>query len=253
MTGAKLALLAVAGFVGGAINAAAGGGSLITYPALLFVGLSPLAANVTNAVGLTPGYLGGVLGQRSSEALPEASLRRLVTTATAGALAGVALLLLAPERLFGVVAPVLVLAATVLLLIQPGLLKALRAKGYRGSSPRAVLVAAFCGGVYGAYFGAALGVVLLAVFAVASTASWPLANAVKTWLSLAINLIAAVLFLALAPVHVVPALVLAVGGLLGGYFGGGITRRVPVPVLRIFTAIIGAVAFIQLVQASGGK
>lgn len=247
MTGLQLALLAIAGVVGGAINAAAGGGSLVTYPALLAVGLSPLAANVTNTVGLTPGYLGGLLGQRSGGSLPEASIRHLVSTSLAGALAGVALLLTAPERLFGVVAPVLVLVATVLLVVQPWLLKALRARGYRGSSRRSVLVATFFGGVYGAYFGAALGVVLLAVYAVTSHASWPRANAVKSWVSLAINLLAALLFLRLAPVHVVPALLLAAGGLLGGYFGGGLTRRIPVAVLRAVTALLGAIAFISLV------
>ncbi|MEP7054568.1 MAG: sulfite exporter TauE/SafE family protein, partial [Actinomycetota bacterium] len=190
MTPLELGLLAAAGFVAGAINAAAGGGSLITYPALLAVGLNPLAANVTNTVGLAPGYLGGVFGHRSRTPLPELSLARSVAASVAGAFVGVAVLLNTSERVFRWVVPVLVLVATVLILVQPWLLKAIRSKGYRGSSERAVLLCCFAGGVYGAYFGAAYGVVLLALFAVTSAATWPVANAVKTLLSLAINVIA---------------------------------------------------------------
>lgn len=248
MTAAEAAVLALAGFVGGAINAAAGGGSLVTYPALLAVGLQPLAANVTNTVGLTAGYLGGVVGHRSRSSLPEASMRALLAASLAGALLGVAVLLNTAESVFRAVVPVLVLFATVLLLAQRWLLDVLRSKGYRGASRAAVLAAAFAGGVYGAYFGAAYGVVLLAAFAVTSAAAWPVANAVKTLLSLAINVTAAVAYLALAPVSLSHALVLAAGSLLGGYLGGDVARRVPVGALRAFTALLGATAFVILVR-----
>ncbi|MCU1676997.1 MAG: hypothetical protein JWM93_1755, partial [Frankiales bacterium] len=152
MTPGTVGLLAVAGFAGGAINAAAGGGTLVTFPALLHAGLSPLSANVTNTVGLVPGYLGGVLGhQRRRESLPEVGQRVLAATALAGAALGVALLLSTPETLFKHVAPYLVLVAVVLLLAQKRILAVLRSRGHHGGR-RWVLSAAFAGGVYGAYF-----------------------------------------------------------------------------------------------------
>ena len=245
-TTAHFALLAVAGFAGGAINAAAGGGTLITFPALLYSGLSPLAATVTNTVGLTPGYLGGVLGHgRRSESLPEASLRALGVTAAAGAAGGVALLLLAPHRLFTDVAPYLILVAVTLLLVQQPILTALRARGHEASRAGA-LAAVFASGVYGAYFGAAMGVLLLALLSVASRAEFALANAVKTALSFVVNILAAIAYAVFAPVAWWHALVIALASTAGGYLGGSLARRIPVVVLRLATAALGAVAFVTL-------
>lgn len=240
-------LVAAAGLVGGAINAAAGGGSLVTFPALLHVGLGPLAANVSNTVGLVPGYLGGVLGHKTRDPLPEVDDRPLLLTGVLGAGAGVLLLLTTPEELFSAVAPVLVLLASALLLGQPWLLPRLRRGGSgSGGSSRAVLGTAFVGSLYGAYFGAALGVLLLALLGLCSRAPWPLANAVKTRLSFVVNLVAAGLFVCLAPVAWSFVLILAVTSSVGGYLGGDVARRIPVPVLRAFTAVLGVVAAVTL-------
>lgn len=242
-----MALLACAGFAGGAINAAAGGGTLVTFPALLYIGLSPLSANVTNTVGLVPGYLGGVLGHNRSEPLPEAPHRTLAIDAAAGAMLGVALLLLSPRSVFDTVAPYLVLIAVVLLLAQQSILSAMHRTG-RNGGPRTVRAAAFFGGVYGAYFGAALGVLLLALLSITSRAPFKLANAVKTRLSFVINLLAAIAYAVLAPVVWWAALTVAVSGTAGGYLGGRVARRVPVLVLRLVTAALGAVAFVTLMR-----
>ena len=239
-------MLACAGFAGGAINAAAGGGTLVTFPALLALGFSPLSANVTNTVGLVPGYLGGVLGHNRAEPLPEAHHRALAISAGAGAAAGVALLLLSPSTVFESVAPVLVLIAVLLLLAQQPILQAMRRRG-RSGGPRVVLSAAFFSGVYGAYFGAALGVLLLALLSITSRAPFPLANAVKTRLAFVINLLAAIAYAVLAPVVWWAALVVAVSSTAGGYLGGRVARRIPVPVLRLLTAGLGVVAFVVLV------
>ena len=246
VTAGGVALLACAGFAGGAINAAAGGGTLVTFPALLAVGLSPLSANVTNTVGLSPGYLGGAVGHQRTEPLPEIEHRPLAMSAVVGAAVGVALLLVSPSTLFERVAPFLVLIAVVLLLAQQPILHAMHRRGVSGG-PRAVLSAAFIGGAYGAYFGAALGVLLLALFSITSRAAFPLANAVKTRLAFVINLIAAIAYAVLAPVEWWAALVVAVSSTGGGYLGGRLARRIPVLALRLLTAALGAVAFVVLV------
>jgi uncharacterized membrane protein YfcA len=248
MTPGTAGLLAVAGFVGGAINAAAGGGSLVTFPALLHAGLTPLSANVTNTVGLVPGYLGGVLGhQRRNESLPEVGQRPLALTAVAGAGVGVVLLLTTPEKLFSNVAPYLVLVAVVLLLAQKRILGVLRARGHTGGR-RWVLAATFAAAVYGAYFGAAMGVLLLALLSISSRAEFPLANAVKTLLSFIVNVLAALAYAVFAPVAWWQALVVAVASLAGGYLGGTVARRIPVLVLRLATAALGHVAFVTLIR-----
>ncbi|MDQ1682918.1 MAG: uncharacterized protein QOC60_1801 [Frankiaceae bacterium] len=248
MTPGTAGLLAVAGFVGGAINAAAGGGSLVTFPALLHAGLTPLSANVTNTVGLVPGYLGGVLGhQRRNESLPEVGQRPLALTAVAGAGVGVVLLLTTPEKLFSNVAPYLVLLAVVLLLAQKRILGALRSRGHTGGR-RWVLAATFVAAVYGAYFGAAMGVLLLALLSISSRAEFPLANAVKTLLSFIVNVLAALAYAVFAPVAWWQALVVAVASLAGGYLGGTVARRIPVLVLRLATAALGLVAFVTLIR-----
>ncbi|MCW2667492.1 MAG: hypothetical protein JWN57_2454, partial [Frankiales bacterium] len=173
--------------------------------------------------------------------------RALVGSAALGALAGVALLLAAGEDLFSDLAPFLVLASLALLLAQGPVLRALRARDLH-DSPQLLLGAVFFAAVYGAYFGAALGVLLLAVLGVASRAEYGLANAVKTSLSFVINLLAAGLFAVLAPVAWGAAGVLAVASLVGGYAGGRAARRVPVPVLRGATAVLGLAAVVSLLS-----
>jgi uncharacterized membrane protein YfcA len=225
-------LLGVAGFAGGAINAAAGGGTLVTFPALLSVGLSPLSANVTNTVGLVTGYLGGVAGHGRRDPLPEVGDRTLVGAAAAGAAVGIGCLLSTPESVIA----------------QKPVLAVLRRRLGSDTRPSWVLSAAFAGGVYGAYFGAALGVLVLALLSITSRATFAHANAVKTRLSFVVNVIAAAAFAILAPVAWGPAGVIAVTSTAGGFLGGTAARRIPVRVLRGVTAVLGLIAFVRLVR-----
>jgi uncharacterized membrane protein YfcA len=171
-----------------------------------------------------------------------------VAAAATGAVVGVACLLSTPESAFTRVAPYLLLVAVTLLIAQKPVLALLRRR--LGSDTRAswVLSAAFAGGVYGAYFGAALGVLLLALLAMTSRAAFAHANAVKTRLSFVVNVIAAAAFAILAPVAWLPAGVIAVSSTAGGFLGGTLARRIPVGVLRAVTAALGLIAFVRLVR-----
>jgi uncharacterized membrane protein YfcA len=171
----------------------------------------------------------------------------LAAVAAAGAAIGVVVLLVTPERVFRGVAPYLILAAVVLLLAQSRILTALRSRGHEGGR-RWVLAATFACSIYGAYFGGALGVLLLALLSIASRADFVLTNAVKALLSLVINVVAALAYAAFAPVVWQAALALAVTSTAGGYLGGTVARHIPVIWLRLVTAALGLVAFVTLVR-----
>lgn len=251
MTPGSAALLAAAGAAAGAVNAAAGGGSLLSFPALLAVGHSPLVANVTNTVGLLPGYLGGVVAYRREL---RGQSRRVVeygTTVAIGAAIGVAVLLLTSEEAFTAVAPVLVLVACALLAAQPRLSAALKRRDDGEVRRRPVLLHGLLllAGVYASYFGAAVGVLLLAVLGLLLGDALQRANALKGALSLVSTVVGAAAFLVLAPVQVADAAVLAAGSLVGGRVGGGLARRLPDALLRTSVLVVGvAVAVVLLLR-----
>ncbi|HMA46960.1 MAG TPA: TSUP family transporter, partial [Frankiaceae bacterium] len=234
-----------AGAAGGAVNAAAGGGSLLTFPALLATGNAALVANVTNTVGLVPGYLGGVLGYRRELAGQGGRIGVLAVDAVAGAVAGVAVLLTAPQSVFRAVVPALLVAACLLLLAQPWLAAVARrrARPDRGGRvPPTLHVAVLAGSAYGAYFGAALGVLLLALLGVVLNEDLHRVNALKGAVTLVTNVVAAVGYAALGPVNWAAAAVVA-GASVGGGFGGAVlARRIPPGVLRVGVAVVGLVA-----------
>jgi uncharacterized protein len=235
-----LVLLAVAGFLGGAVNAVAGGGSLLTFPALLAVGHSPLVANVTNTVGLLPGYLGGTVAYRRELADQGARVRSLGAAAAVGAGLGCVLLLASPEEAFDAVVPWLVLGSVVLLAAQPRVTAWLRRRDGE-HRPRPVLLhvlVALCG-VYASYFGAAVGVVLLAVLGLLLVDALQRLNALKGTLSLTSSVVGAVVFAVVAPVAWSSAAVLAVSSLAGGRLGGGLARRLPDALLRGGVLLLG--------------
>ena len=210
-----------AGFIAGAVNSVAGGGSLISFPALLGVGLSPLAANVTNTIGLLPGYFGGALAYRGELETQRRRAAGLSLTAVAGAAAGAAILLETPGSAFERVVPGLLIAACVLLVIQPRLAQFVA--GRSGSGPRSATglhVVTFLGAIYGGYFGAALGVLLLALFGVLLPEGLQRANALKIWLSLVIAIVGSVIFATFGPVLWADGGVLAGVGSVGGHLGG---------------------------------
>jgi uncharacterized protein len=250
----QLVLLGLAAVAGGAVNALAGGGTLITFPALIAVGVPALNANVTNTVALVPGYLGGALAQRGDLRGQRRRVMAAAVPAAAGGLVGAGLLLLTGAALFEALVPWLILAATALLAAEPWLKRSVvrrleSARPDERPHVAGVGVAAFAGSVYGGYFGAGLGIILLALFSFLLPDSLKRVNALKQVVSLLANGAAAVLFAATGDVVWVAAAVMAVGALLGGSLGGHFAGRVRADVLRAVIVVLGlAVAVVSFVR-----
>ncbi len=245
-TAAELTLLLLAAVAGGAVNALAGGGTLITFPALTAVGVSPLAANVTNTVALFPGYLGGTVAQRRDLGGQGRRVAAVVLPAAAGGLCGGLLLLVTGPDLFEAIVPWLILAATALLAVEPWLRKAaVRRLEEPGAGGRrhvtGAAVAAFAGAVYGGYFGAGLGIVMLALLSLVLADALKRVNALKQVVSLCANGAAAALFVATGDVVWAAAAVMAVGALAGGWLGGRFAGHVRADVLRGVVVAVGLV------------
>lgn len=242
-TGLDLFLAAVAAVGAGAVNALAGGGTLLTFPTLLALGLPAVTANVTNTVALCPGYLGGALGQASDLSGQRRRLVWLVPAGAAGGVLGGALLLTSGERLFQALVPFLILAACGLLAAQDPIRERLSRRGASSGAhrPREALTwaAVFAASVYGGYFGAGLSVIVLAVLGLAIEETLTRLNAVKQVVGLAVNVAAAALFLTSDHVVWPLAAVMAVGAVVGGAIGGRLASRVPAAVLRRIVVGIG--------------
>lgn len=244
MSPLDLLWLLVAGVLAGVVSTVVSLASLVSYPALLAVGLPPLAANVTNTVALVFTAVGAVIGSRPELAGQGRRVLRLGVITALGGAGGAALLLLTPARAFEVVAPWLIAAASVLLLVQP------RLRGLRASSGHrsriALVVALFAVAVYVGYFGAAGGILMLAVLAAMLDQSLVRANAVKNAISGLANGVAAVGFAAFGPVLWAAALPLAAGFLVGGWLGPALVRRLPGETLRIAVAVCGIAVAIAI-------
>jgi uncharacterized protein len=228
-------LVVLAVFGAGFLNAAAGGGSLISFPALVASGLSPLTANVTNTLALWPGYIGGAASQASNLRRGDGDLRRFAVAAGFGALAGAAALLLFDDGVFDAVVPYLVLFAAGLLAVPERWMVRLRARGRSGRRAgrnTLTLLTMAAGGAYGAYFGGALGVVLLAILTGVMGQGLPQANATKNTLSLLINTIALCAFVGLAPVDWPTVAVGAPASLAGALTGSFAATRLDPTWLR---------------------
>jgi uncharacterized protein len=240
-----LLLVGLAAVAGGAVNAVAGGGTLITFPTLTAIGVPPVSANVTNTVALSPGYLGGTYAQRSDLDGQGRRLRLLVPVAVAGGLTGGILLLATGEELFRQLVPFLILGASALLALQ----ERIRARVVRRLSERAgadphdawVAAPAFAASVYGGYFGAGLGVILLAVLGLVLDDTLTRVNALKQALSFCVNVTAAVFFLFSGKVVWSAAIVMAIGAVVGGSLGGRLAGRMRAEVLRRVVVVIGVV------------
>jgi uncharacterized membrane protein YfcA len=230
MDASTAVLLAGAGFGAGAVNAVAGGGSLITFPALLAAGYPSITANVTNSIAVLPGYVGGSLAYRRELAGQGARIRALAATSAAGAAAGAALLLVSPASVFEAIVPWLILGACGLLAVQPRIAAAAR-RG-RGRSPLVLHAALFVATVYGGYFGAGLGIMLLAILGVFVDDDLQRLNALKGVLSLLVAVVTAVGFALFGPVAWDAAAIVGVTCLAGGAAGVGVARRLPAAVLR---------------------
>lgn len=254
---AELLLVAAAGFGAGAANAIAGGGTLLTFPALLATGVPPVLANTTSAVGLLTGYVGGSLGYRRELVGQGARMRALSVVSLAGGLVGAFLLLATPAAAFRAVVPYLVLTSCALLAAQPRLAAAVaRRRGQdqdQDSAHRPDITAPVVAGVglaavYGSYFGAGLGVLLLAVLGVFVSDSLQRLNALKGLLSLVINVVGVAVFIASGHVVWSLAAVIAVTSLLGGLAGSSLARRIPAGALRISVIALGVVIGLALLR-----
>lgn len=241
MTAAGALLVAGSGLIAGGVNAVAGGGTLLSFPVLVGTGLSPLAANVTNTVGLVPGIAAGGAGYRAELRGHERHARAIALDALLGSLIGVTALLLTPAHTFSVVIPWFVGLACVVLLAQRrlGALVARRPLDGRNGLPGALHPAVVLAAAYGSYFGAALGVMTLALLGLLFSNDYHELNALKITVTFTANLIAAVGFALFGPVHWGEAGILAVGTILGGIIGSLLARRVNGDRLRIAVGLIG--------------
>jgi hypothetical protein len=239
-----LALAALAAVGAGAVNALAGGGTLLTFPTLTALGLPAVAANVTNTIALAPGHLGATLAQRKDLAGQRALVLRLVPAALLGGLAGGLLLLLLSERVFQQLVPWLILFAAALLAVQDRvrawLLRRLGVRARRSHAAAAV-PAVFAASIYGGYFGAGLSVIVLAVLGLLIDDSLTRLNATKQAIGFAANTAAAVLFLFSGEVHWPAAAVMTVGAVVGGALGGRLASRVRPATLRLVVVAVGVV------------
>ncbi len=245
--------LALAAFVAGAINAVAGGGSLISFPALLAAGYPSKTANVTNTVALWPGYIGGSVGYREELKGQGKRLLQLSIPNIAGALVGSVILLATPESAFDVAVPFLILFACAIMAFQDriSVYTAHHRLGFEatGNMPWPIFISMFFLGIYGAYFGGALGIITLAVFSIFIVDTLQRLNALKGMSSLIINAMAVVAFSVSGLVEWDVAAIMAVGSLAGGYLGVGVARRLGKDALRAVVITYGVVvAVVLLVQ-----
>jgi hypothetical protein len=256
MNAAHIAFLLVAGLAAGTVNAIAGGGSLITFPALLATGLPAKAANVTNSVAVFPGYIASVYGSRMDLAeLAESSGRRsllwLFPTCVVGTVFGCVLLLVTPATAFEDIVGFLVIGAGFALAFQHRLRDVV---GHpRDMSPRrrtaTLHVLVGVGSVYGGYFGAALGVMLVAALGLILDESLNRINALKNAISAIVGLITVLVFALFGPVDWLDVLLLAPATIVGGYVGARVARRLPPVVLRVVIVtlafVVGIILFVK--------
>jgi len=239
------ALVLIATGVGGGLAASVASiASVVSYPALLALGLPPLAANVTNTMALVFTVPGSMLGSRQELAGQRARIARFGAVMAAGGAAGAAVLLLAPPGAFALVVPVLIAASSILLLLQPRLRSLAPAPGTERSRWR--LGAMFGVAVYIGYFGAAGGVLMLALLAATISESLIRVNAIKNVVAGAANLVAATIFAWFAPVDWAFVPLLALGFGVGGYAGQRLVRHLPVAALRVFVSVVGVALAVKL-------
>jgi uncharacterized membrane protein YfcA len=239
----ELLLAALAAVAAGLVNALAGGGTLITFPALTALGLPAVAANVTNTIAVAPGHLGATLAQRPQLSGQRPRVIRLVPAALLGGLVGGLLLLYTSERVFRRLVPFLILLASLLLAVQEPVRRWLlrRLGSGRASHEAAAVVPVFAAAIYGGYFGAGLSVIVLAALGLLVEDTLTRLNAAKQAIGFAANAAAAVLFLFSGQVNWEAAAAMAVGAVAGGALGGSLAGRVRPGTLRAVVVTVGVV------------
>lgn len=239
-----------AGLAAGTINTVVGSGSLITFPTLLALGYPPVLANVSNNIGLVPGSISGVVGYRRELRGQRSRIARLSVASLAGGLLGAVLLLVLPGGVFRRIVPVLILLACALVIIQPRLTKRVASdRGDAAPQVGAILLASvFATGVYGGYFGAAQGVILIMLLAIFLDDDLQRLNAAKNVLALLVNGIAGVVFILFTSVDWTIVALIAGGSIIGGQLGATVGRRLPQPALRAAIIVVGLVAAVRLLS-----
>lgn len=246
----EAAMLFLAGIGAGTINTVVGSGSLITFPALLAFGYAPLTANMTNNLGILPGAISGAFAYRKELKTQWSTVVRLSIFSLVGGLGGALLLLVLPAAAFKEIVPLLIALSLVMVILQPWLRKK---TAERQSRPHATTIvrdgAIFFTGLYGGYFGAAQGILLMSILGAVIDETIHKLNSIKIMLALSASSAAAVVFVIRGGVYWPAAGVIALGALIGGQLGATIGRRLPAPVYRAVIVIVGVVAIVKLVSS----
>ncbi|MGE2715862.1 sulfite exporter TauE/SafE family protein [Mycolicibacterium litorale] len=247
----ELLIVVAAGVAAGAINAVVGSGTLVTFPVLIALGYPPVVATMSNAIGLVAGGVSGAWAYRKEIAAQRGTVAALLPASALGALTGAALLLVLPDDAFEVVVPVLLVAALCLVVVQPRLQRWVAHRrataGAAGSTP-ALFVAVYLVGVYGGYFAAAQGVLLMGVLGVLLVQDLQMTNGVKNLLVGAVNSLAAVMYTVAAFDRVAWPVVgcIAIGSLVGGWLGGRFGRKLRPGWLRALIVVLGMTALVRI-------
>jgi uncharacterized membrane protein YfcA len=243
----EAAAILLAGVAAGTINTVVGSGTLITFPTLLAFGVPPVTANVSNTVGLVPGTVTGAWGYRRELAGQRRRVLQLAVASVTGALVGAVLLLVLPERAFEAIVPALILLGVLLVIAGPRLSAwVARRAEERGRAHRLfawwVWPAVLVTGVYGGYFGAAQGVLLMAILGIGVAEPLQRLNGVKNVLAAIVNAVAGLLFIVVADIDWLVVLLIGVGSVIGGLLGASVGRRLPPLVLRVTIVVVGVAA-----------
>jgi uncharacterized membrane protein YfcA len=237
-----------AGIAAGTINTVVGSGTLFTFPVLLGFGYPPVVANVSNTVGLVPAGVAGAIGYRRELAGQRTRSVTLAVASVSGGIAGAALLLSLPAAAFKAIVPAFIAVALLLIIFQRRLSALLAARRIaRGDRPgNATIFGVFVGGIYGGYFGAAQGILVLSILTLGLEDELQRLNALKIVLTLLVNLVSGVVFVLVAHVAWGAAGLIAAGSLVGGVLGARVGRRLSPTVLRGVIIVVGIAAIIQL-------
>ncbi|MFW5470776.1 sulfite exporter TauE/SafE family protein [Knoellia sp. CPCC 206435] len=254
MDPSQVGLVLAAGLVAGILTSTVGVASLVSFPVLLAVGLPPVVANTSNTIGMAPAGVSGSFGYRRELREHPGATRVVLVTSALGAVVGSALLLGLPSRVFEVVVPWLILGTCLLVGAQPRLKAWARSRrsaqpGHDHPASRMTVstrLFATLTGVYGGYFGAGSGVMMLAVLGLGTSLEFRILNALKTYAVMVANLVAAAVFVVIAPVDWPAVLALAAGSVVGGYVGSHLGRLLPEPVLRALVVVAGIAAAVHL-------
>jgi uncharacterized membrane protein YfcA len=248
MSAGEIVAIAFAGLAAGTINTVVGSGTLITFPVLLAFGYPPVTANVSNTIGLVPGSVSGAIGYRRELAGQGGRILRLGAMSLAGGITGAVLLLVLPSSAFKAIVPVFIAAAVILTLLQPRLARWLLKREIDLERRGALLtpVAVYLTGVYGGYFGAAQGILLLAILGVALSQDLQRTNALKNVLAGLTNGVAGVYFIFAAHVDWGPAALIAAASITGAQIGARYGRRLPPAALRVIIVAVGIFAILRL-------